>query len=92
MKRNNNIIKIFALIALQFLIINNVYAAGFFTPNDGDLSITVLKKLFGGLMGGGSDPLQDAIKIFNSSILIIGGILVAYTIVMGTVGTAMKVK
>ena len=88
MKRNNNIIKIFALIALQFLMINNVYAAGFFTPSDGDLSVTVLKNLFGGLMGGGSDPLQEAIKIFNSSILIVGGILVAYTIVMGTVGTA----
>lgn len=89
MKRNNNILKVFALIALQFLIINNVYAAGFFTPSDGDLSVTVLKDLFGGLMdGGGSDPLREAIKIFNSSILIVGGILVAYTIVMGTVGTA----
>lgn len=88
MKRNNNILKVFALIALQFFMINNVYAAGFFEPSSGDLSVTVLKNLFGGLMGGGSDPLQEAIKIFNSSILIVGGILVAYTIVMGTVGTA----
>lgn len=60
-----------------------------FTPVSGDLSVLLLGKLFGGLVGnGGADPLKDLISTFNGAILAVGGVLVAYTIFAGTIGTA----
>lgn len=59
-----------------------------------DVSIKILKAIFGGLIDGGgtgvsgSDPMLEAIKMFNGGVLIIGGILAAYTILAGTLGTA----
>ena len=64
-------------------------AQGLFTPVSGDLSVQMLGKLFGGLVGnGGADPLKDLITTFNGAVLAIGGILVAYTIFAGVIGTA----
>lgn len=64
-------------------------SGGLFTPSSGDISVMMLSKLFGGLVGnGGADPLKDLISTFNGAILAIGGILVAYTIFAGTIGTA----
>jgi len=56
-----------------------------------DVSVNqFLNKLFGGLLGngGGSDPLEVLLKIFNGGVLTIGGILVFYTLVAGTMSTA----
>ncbi len=49
-----------------------------------------LSKLFGGLVGGGGggDPLEVLLKTFNGGVLTIGGILVFYTLVAGTMSTA----
>jgi conjugal transfer/type IV secretion protein DotA/TraY len=55
-----------------------------------DKSLMVLRAMFGGLgpFGAGADPFGEGIKVFNGCVLIIGGLLVAYTIIIGTVGTA----
>lgn len=62
--------------------------SGPFSPSEGDLSVKILGKLFGGLVGGGADPLKDLISTFNGAVLAVGGILIAYTIFAGTIGTA----
>ncbi len=67
------------------------FAAGnFFEPVATDTSMKVLASIFGGLktFGSGGDPLGAGIKMFNGAVLTIGGLLVAYTIVIGTIGTA----
>lgn len=81
---------VFLLLLSQTLMYTNTAHAqsGPFSPTDGDLSVKMLGKLFGGLVGGGSDPLKDLITTFNGAILAVGGILVAYTIFAGTIGTA----
>lgn len=67
-------------------------ADNLFTIPSGDISVRVLSAIFGGLVdetsGVKADPMMAAIKMFNGSILIIGGILAAYTILAGTLGTA----
>lgn len=74
---------------LLLLTSNVVYSADLFTPASGDISLKVLGGLFGGLLpNGGSDPMLNAIKTFNGGVLIIGGLLAAYTILLGTMGTA----
>lgn len=84
-----NITKLFFILAITSLFMGNAQAANFFTPVDTDLSVGILKSLFGGLIpGGGDDPLKNAIGFLNSAVLIIGGILVGYTIFAGTLGTA----
>lgn len=66
-------------------------AANLFEPVSGDRSVQILAALFGGLGTFGassSDAFSEVIKVFNGGVLIIGGLLVAYTIIIGTVGTA----
>ncbi|HHU94366.1 MAG TPA: DotA/TraY family protein [Alcaligenaceae bacterium] len=86
-----NIIKII----ITFLILTCATTAqaqtqGLFEYPIGDLSVKVLNYLFSGLVGdfSGQDPFVNAIKIFNSGILIIGGVLAGYTVLAGTIGTA----
>lgn len=73
------------------------FAQDVFSPSSGDISLIVLSQIFGGLLSsgaaasgtlGGSDPMLNAISTFNGAILTIGGILAAYTILAGTLGTA----
>ena len=49
-----------------------------------------LSQLFGGLVGGGggADPIEKLLQVFNAGVLVIGGILVFYTLVAGTLSTA----
>lgn len=50
-----------------------------------------LSQLFGGLVGGSGergDPIEELLKVFNAGVLVIGGILVFYTLVAGTLSTA----
>lgn len=65
--------------------------ANIFEPVAGDKSMMVLGSLFGGLGTFGSsgvDPFLAGINAFNSAVLTIGGVLVSYTILIGTIGTA----
>lgn len=67
------------------------FAGNVFEPVAGDKSMPLLAAIFGGLgtFGqGGSDPIAAGIRAFNGGVLMIGGILVAYTIIIGTIGTA----
>lgn len=79
------------LILLAMLLPEFAMAADLFTPVSGDKSMQVLAAMFGqlGTFGSSSsDAFVDVIATFNGAVLIIGGVLVAYTIVIGTVGTA----
>ena len=78
------------LLGLILLIANSAHAADIFSPVAGDLSILmVLQPVFGSLFGGvGDGPLGEAISTFNMCCLTIGGFLLAYILVFGTVQTA----
>ncbi|MDI9331180.1 MAG: DotA/TraY family protein [Alphaproteobacteria bacterium] len=64
--------------------------------NPTDVSVTrLLSDLFGGLIpaeyasgGAGLNPLGDAIGVLNGILLIFGAVLLAYTLVAGTMQTA----
>ena len=63
--------------------------------SDDDVSVNqFLKPLFGRLVelgggsGGGSDPFVELLATFNAGVLVLGGILVFYTLVAGTLSTA----
>ena len=73
------------------LIPGFAFANNLFDPPTGDKSMTILAAVFGSLGtfgAGGADPLAAGIQAFNGGVLVIGGVLVAYTILVGTIGTA----
>ncbi|CAJ5179339.1 integral membrane protein [Burkholderia pseudomallei] len=79
------------IIALLFMLLLSqaAFAANLFDPSSGDVSLKVLGAIFGGLLdAGGQDPLLAGIKTFNSGVLLIGGVLAAYTIFSSVIGTA----
>lgn len=66
-----------------------------FKPAEGDVSVRMLAAIFGQLVeaagypsASGGDPMVGAIEAFNAGVLAIGGVLAAYTILAGTIGTA----
>lgn len=85
---------------LLFVMAGTAMAAGtgadMFAPPTSDKSVLViLAKLFGGLLDstsgapdGTGDPFVNAIAKFNEAVLFIGGILLAYGILAGTMQTA----
>ena len=75
---------------LLLALASPAYAADLFAPVAGDLSLSMLlQPVFGSLFGGSGDgPLGEAILIFNTCCLTIGGLLAAYTMVFGTMQTA----
>jgi conjugal transfer/type IV secretion protein DotA/TraY len=70
----------------------NGIASDIFTPSAGDKSMQILQALFGGIpaFGGssGSDAFAAPIGTFNQLVLIVGGVLTTYTILVGTMMTA----
>ncbi|MBR7905814.1 DotA/TraY family protein [Burkholderia cenocepacia] len=74
----------------MLMLSHTAFGANLFDPTSGDVSIKVLGAIFGGLLdsGGTADPLLNGIKAFNAGVLLIGGILAAYTIFSATVNTA----
>lgn len=67
------------------------WAVNIFEPVLGDKSMTLLASLFGsiGTFGSsGADPFSTIMGVFNGAVLTVGGILAAYTILAGTLGTA----
>lgn len=88
-----NLFKWKALVALAALLLPAVAFAQ--SSIFGDIPTTdvsvhqLLSKIFGGLIGsGGGDPLEVLLRTFNGGVLTIGGILVFYTLVAGTMSTA----
>jgi conjugal transfer/type IV secretion protein DotA/TraY len=65
-------------------------ASGPFAPPESDQSVKlVIAKLFGGAMGlGGVDLFGPLFQVFNSAVLIVGGIIAGYVLVVGTLKTA----
>lgn len=62
-----------------------------FDPSPGSKAMTVLASLFGdlGVFGSsGADAFVAPIAMFLGAVLSVGGVLVAYTILAGTLGTA----
>ena len=67
----------------------NASAKNLFEPLPDSKAMWLLSSLFGGLLtDGGADPLLSIFKVFNGAMLCVGGLLFAYTILAGTVGTA----
>ena len=75
------------LLGLTILAVPSLAFAQFEPPPD-DISVKILDQLFGGLFNGGNDMFGAGILVFNGAILTIGGILAAYTVLAGTLGTA----
>ncbi len=83
------LLRILALLSLFFPQL--AFASNIFEPVAGDKSMLVMSSLFGklGTFGtSGADPFAAGIQMFNGAVLAIGGLLVAYTIIAGTIGTA----
>lgn len=60
-----------------------------FEPTANDVSMKILTSMFGDLIGsGGVDLLSGPIGVLNIGVLSVGGIMAAYTILAGTLGTA----
>ena len=60
-------------------------------PPSSDITVTsFLSALFGDLVGngGGANPMASVIGKFNAVLILVGGILVSYTLVAGTMKTA----
>lgn len=83
------ILQLLSSISLMILS-TTASATSFLTPPAGDKAVElIIKPLFGELSGlGGADPLMNVIGVFNSIALIVGGILVVYTLVAGTMSSA----
>jgi len=78
----------FALIG-QLLFLDNAFAGiGFSPPSPSDMSRQFINEIFGSLLDHGNDVFGSSIATFNGAVLIVGGILVSYTILVGTLGTA----
>lgn len=76
--------------AVLVLLPTSAFAADVFELSENDLSRKIfIDPLFGPITGSNTtSPLTDLMSIFNGSLLVIGGILMAYTIVAGTMSTA----
>src|SRR3990167_2319770 len=63
-----------------------------FTPPSTDYSVIFLENIFGivdgVLHGSGSQIMGNMFGVFNSSVLALGGIVVVYTLLVGTMNTA----
>ena len=67
-----------------------------FTPPSTDYSMTYLENLFGSvdgvLYGTGSQMMGAIFKVFNGAVLALGGIVITYTLLVGTMNTAQEGK
>ena len=82
---------IFIFMVIMLLLPSMANAQNIFEPVPGDKSMVLLQALFGklGVFGASSaDAFSGVIEVLNGAALTIGGILVAYTIFAGTLGTA----
>ncbi len=81
--------KKYLLALMSFFMGVSAKAADLFSPVANDQSMKLLDALFPGLTGsGGADALASSMMMFNSGILMLGGVLATYTLLAGTLGTA----
>jgi conjugal transfer/type IV secretion protein DotA/TraY len=78
------------LLGMALLLPSLAFADGaLFNPPASDVSVSkLLAPVFGGLVGGGADPLAGALGVWNAGLLFVGGVLLAYGIIAGTMQTA----
>ena len=65
--------------------------ASFFTPPTTDYSVIFLGNIFGivdGVLHGSSQMMGHIFLVFNSAVLALGGIVVTYTLIVGTMNTS----
>lgn len=75
--------------ALLFIAVSGQVAAQTFEVPDTDQSKKIfIDSLFGPLVGAGDSEFSSVIGMFNAAMLLLAGILVAYTLVAGTMSTA----
>lgn len=81
-----------ALLCLLFPIIAFADSPSFFTPPTSDYSVIFLGNLFGivegVLHGSGSQIMGTMFSVFNSAVLGLGGIVIIYTLIVGTMNTS----
>lgn len=78
---------VFTLLVVYLMITQNAYAADLFTVPDTDKSkLWFLDVLFPENLA--QSPLASTMTILNSAVLLVGGILAAYTLIAGTMSTA----
>lgn len=79
-----------AIFMVLMALVAPAHAGDLFSPVAGDLSIKdFLHPVFGELFGGsGGGLISGAIGVFNTAVLIFGGVLAAYTLIAGTMQTA----
>ncbi len=62
-----------------------------YDPNPSSKALSILASIFGnlGVFGpSGGDPFSSTITFFNGAVLSVGGLLIAYSLILGIVGTA----
>lgn len=75
--------------ALLFLAVSGQVAAQTFeVPNTDQSKKIFIDTLFGPLVGSGDSEFSAVIGMFNAAMLLLAGVLVAYTLVAGTMSTA----
>ncbi len=79
------------LFLLAALIPGLAFADASFMPTGSDITVKYfLNSIFGTLvnLGGGADPMSGVISKLNEAILLVGGVLLAYGLIAGTMQTA----
>ena len=74
-----------------FLAVADSSASSFFTPPTSDYSMIFLGNIFGlvdGVLSGSSQMLGHIFAIFNAAVLALGGVVVTYTLLVGTMNTS----
>ncbi|MCW5156288.1 DotA/TraY family protein [Burkholderia cenocepacia] len=70
------------------LLPSSAFAGNIFDPATSSTALDVVNALFPSIVNGGVDPFAGIMLQWNAMVLIICGILAAYTILASTVGTA----
>lgn len=80
------------LLFLLFPLLATAAESLSFTPPPGDYSVIFLGNLFGVvdgvLHGTGSQIMGSMFAVFNAAVLALGGIIIMYTLIVGTMNTA----
>lgn len=83
---------VFLTLLFPLLAFGQPSSSSTFTPSSADFSVILLSSIFGMvdgvLHGTGSQILGQMFYIFNAAVLSIGGIIITYVVVVGTMNTA----